>query len=72
MAEIIKTTFLLRRGKLKEWEDTNPVPAEGEPCFADDENILKIGDGIHTWKELPIINEKQTDFDVIDGNTPLE
>ena len=72
MAETIKSRFVLRRGKLEEWESVNPISYNGEPCFAYDENILKIGDGVHTWKELPIINESQIDFDVIDGNTPLE
>lgn len=55
MATIIKTTFKLRRGFLEEWEEVNPILASGEPGFAIDANILKIGDGIKTWKELPII-----------------
>lgn len=55
MATVIKTTFKLRRGSLEEWMQANPVLAAGEPGFAIDANILKIGNGANTWKELPAI-----------------
>ena len=56
MAEIIKTTFQLRRGYEAVWEKNNPILASGEPGFAIDKNGLKIGDGVRTWKELEYIN----------------
>lgn len=57
MADVqLKTTFQLRRGKYAEWEEVNPTPRVGEPCFAYDLNILKIGDGVHSWKNLEPIN----------------
>ena len=56
MATVIKTTFKLRRGQLQEWESKNPILAAGEPGFALDANILKIGNGANTWTELPAIN----------------
>ena len=52
MAEIITTTFKLRRGTLQEWENKNPILADGEPGWAIDAKILKIGDGKTTWKDL--------------------
>ena len=33
MAQVIKTTFQLRRGSLEVWERNNPVLAKGEPSF---------------------------------------
>ena len=57
---IIKTTFQLRRGKLAEWVLKNPIPADGEPCFADDVNILKIGNGTDSWNNLQAINSSDT------------
>ena len=52
MATVIKTTFKLRRGLLSVWQEKNPILAEGEPGWAMDAEILKIGDGVRTWNEL--------------------
>lgn len=68
MAEVIKTTFLLRRGYEAAWEKNNPILACGEPGFVIDKNILKIGDGRTPWKEL-----KQINPDIIfNGKTHLD
>ena len=58
MAEVLKTTFLLRRGYESAWERNNPVLACGEPGFVIDKNALKIGDGITAWKDLEYVNDK--------------
>ena len=55
MAEIVRTTFQLRRGYKAVWEKNNPILAQGEPGFVIDENKLKIGDGITAWKDLEYI-----------------
>lgn len=53
----VKTTFQLKRGLLLRWETTNPILSAGEPGWAIDANILKIGDGIHPWTELPALTD---------------
>jgi hypothetical protein len=53
--KIIKTTFLLRRGTTSAWESANPILQYGEPGYEKDTGKLKIGDGIHTWNELPYV-----------------
>ena len=63
MAEIIKTTFQLRRGYEAIWEKNNPILACGEPGFVIDKNKLKIGDGIHPWKELEYINNESINLE---------
>lgn len=51
--QIIKMTYQLRRDTAANWElYKHVVPAAGEPCFELDTNILKIGDGIHSYGEL--------------------
>ena len=55
MATTIKTILKLKRGLLMRWEMQNPVLAAGEPGWASDAGILKIGDGIHPWTELPAL-----------------
>lgn len=55
MTEVLRTTFLLRRGLEEAWLRNNPVLATGEPGFVIDKNILKIGDGVTHWKDLPPI-----------------
>lgn len=56
MATVIKTTFKLRRGQSALWESKNPILAEGEPGYALDTGVLKIGDGLSRWTELDTIN----------------
>lgn len=60
MAEIIKTTFLLRRGYTEVWERNNPILQLGEPGFEIDKNKLKVGDGTTAWKNLPYIGGTAT------------
>lgn len=62
MAEIIKTTFLLRRGYEAVWERNNPILASGEPGFVIDRNKLKIGDGVTPWNELDYIGGQEEIF----------
>lgn len=56
MATVIKTTFKLRRGLLQTWMEKNPVLAEGEPGWAMDAKILKIGDGVTPWIGLTAVS----------------
>lgn len=42
----------LRRGSNSEFETSNIVLASGEPAFAVDTKIFKIGDGITPWNDL--------------------
>ena len=56
MAEVIKTTFQLRRGYEAAWKRNNPILASGEPGFVLDRNLLKVGDGITPWNDLDYIN----------------
>lgn len=58
-------TIKLRRGYLSRWQEVNPVLAEGEPGWAIDAYILKVGDGIKRWNELPAINDINIDTDDI-------
>lgn len=62
MAQVIKTTFQLRRGLLEVWERNNPILAKGEPSFVLDKNALKIGDGVTPWKDLEYIGLSQEDL----------
>ena len=44
--------LLLRRDNLSKFDDANPILSSGEPAFALDKNVLKIGDGEHRWQDL--------------------
>lgn len=67
MAEIINTTFKLKRGTAARWAELNPILAMGEPGFIYDENRLKIGDGKTAWNDLPYIGGKNeiSNFDFV-------
>ena len=53
MAQIIKTTFQFRRGKASSWKKNNPVLAVAEPGYETDTGMVKYGDGITPWNDLP-------------------
>ncbi len=53
MAKRIKTIFQVRRALSEEWDQINPILRVGEPGFAIDTQILKIGNGVARWKDLP-------------------
>ena len=57
MAQVIKTTFRLRRGYAAKWAEVNPILEAGEPGWAVDTYILKIGDGTSPWNDLPAVND---------------
>ena len=77
MATVISTTFKLKRGTSARWEELNPILAQGEPGFAYDTNVLKIGNGVDAWNNLKSINSNSyaisSDGDsiVIDANNQV-
>lgn len=46
------TTIKFRRGTESQWAAVNPVLAYGEPGWARDTEVLKIGDGVSAWNDL--------------------
>lgn len=43
-----------RRDTLANWNSVNPILLEGEIGYVlDDPNLHKMGDGVHTWNQLP-------------------
>lgn len=76
MADVIKTTFQVKRGTAARWEELNLILNPGEPGFEIDTFKLKIGDGSTPWKELPYINDVDiskyiTIEDIINGDVIL-
>lgn len=43
----------VRRDVAADWESVNPVLAAGEPGFDTTNDVLKIGDGVTAWVDLP-------------------
>lgn len=54
--QIIKTRFKIRNGTDEEWRTIDPILLEGEPGYATDTNVYKIGNGKLRWTELPAIS----------------
>jgi hypothetical protein len=53
---VIKTRIQFRRATTADWLlNKDVIPAAGEPCFDLDLKTLKIGDGITTYENLPVI-----------------
>lgn len=65
MAEVVKTTFRLRRGDINTWRENNPILKKGEPGVAYENGhvkCLKIGDGVSPWNDLEAIGAGETDI----------
>lgn len=62
----------LRRGLYSEFLSSNIILASGEPAFAVDSQILKIGDGVTPWSDLPTPTASGAFFQdlEIDGGSP--
>jgi len=44
-----------RRDTAARWASVNPILLSGEiGLVTDSENKYKLGDGVHTWNELPL------------------
>lgn len=71
MAEVLRTTFQLRRGYKAAWEKNNPILASGEPGFVIDKNAIKIGDGVTAWNDLDYIGS-ESGGGVFNAKTHLE
>ena len=64
MAQVIKTTFKFRRNTAEYWKNTNPILADGEPCFELDTGKLKIGNGTTAYNDLKYINGDSVQIEV--------
>ena len=53
------TTTYYKRGTGAEFEASDYIPRADEILIAEDISVSKRGDGIHTWKELPIIGANE-------------
>ena len=62
--QTVKMVIQLRRDLAANWEQyKHLIPAEGEPCFIIDKNILKIGDGVTSFGDLEPIGGVKIDAD---------
>lgn len=53
------TQIAIRRDSLANWTSVNPVLGDGEPAFDESGGILRIGDGITKFLDLPTIGGEQ-------------
>lgn len=68
-AKRITTVFQFRRAKTAEWlANKDVIPAAGEPCFDLELHTLRIGDGILTYENLPVIGGVDVKIEA-DGNS---
>ena len=62
MAELVTLKF--RRGTETEWSTANPVLSAGEPGYATDTRVVKIGNGTTNWNNLPITSRSYPDLSI--------
>ena len=65
----VQVTLQIRNATATNWTTRNPVLAEGEFGLETDTFLLKIGDGIRTWQNLPYLNKLNSSYFKIDQET---
>ena len=53
----INVRLVTRNDLAATWEEKNPILLLGEFGFETDTGLVKVGDNVHTWKELDYIND---------------
>lgn len=54
---IINVRLVTRNDTAERWAASTAVLAVGEFALDTDNNIVKVGDGVHTWSELSVFND---------------
>lgn len=65
----MKKQFAIRRDTSFNWNKHNPILSNREPAVESDTGIIKVGDGIAAWKDLPEITCRK--FGMLLGNYTL-
>lgn len=58
----VKVTLQVRNDSAADWTTRNPVLAEGEYGVEIDTFLIKIGDGVRTWVNLPYLNQLDASY----------
>ena len=53
--QYLNTQVRLKRGLAEAWARNNPILEKGEPGWATDTKVLKIGDGATHWNDLSYV-----------------
>lgn len=64
----VKATLQIRRDTASNWTTRNPVLAEGEYGLETNTFLIKIGDGVRTWANLPYLNKLDSTYLTWDGS----
>ena len=53
---MVKARLILRNDSTSNFQEKNPVLLQAEPAYDNEAKLLKIGDGVTPWNELPGIS----------------
>lgn len=70
----VQARIRFRRAWSHEWKNVNPILRDGEPGYDKSLNLVKIGDGVSPWNDLPYLNAalEKPDTDVITGDVVID
>lgn len=55
MEKTVGSLIQFRRGTTEEWKNSTRIPKSGEPCYNSDTGVVKVGNGVDLFKDLPEI-----------------
>ena len=59
---MVQATLRIRRDTASNWSTRNPVLDEGEFGIESNTSLIKVGDGVRNWNNLPYLNKLDTDY----------
>ena len=57
---MLKARILSKTDTSEAWRINNPILLDGESGYESDTNLIKVGDGVHHWKDLKYANAGAT------------
>ena len=58
----VKVTLQIRHDEAQDWITRNPILAQGEYGLETDTFLIKVGDGISNWLDLPYLNKLSASY----------
>ena len=58
----VKVTLQIRHDEAADWTTRNPILAQGEYGLETDTFLIKVGDGVTEWHDLPYLNKLDSTY----------
>lgn len=68
----VRARIRFRRAFTPDWKLVNPILRDGEPGYDKTLNMLKVGDGVTPWNDLPFLSPPEQPPIVVTGDMAID